>query len=44
MLPIPDDILAQFNAVLEQKAVSFAVRGDYRKRLRYCLDFRISNQ
>ena len=41
MQPIPDDILKQFNAVLEQKAVSSSLRDDYRKWLRYYLDFRI---
>jgi len=37
--PIPDDILVQFNAVLEQKAVSAELRDDYRKWCRYYLDF-----
>lgn len=41
MQPIPDDILKQFNAVLNQKAVSSSLRDDYRKWLRYYLDFRI---
>ncbi len=39
MQPIPEDILVQFNAVLEQKAVSATLRDDYRKLLRYYLDF-----
>jgi integron integrase len=39
--PIPDDILKQFNEILEQKAVSSSLRDDYRKWLRYYLDFRI---
>jgi hypothetical protein len=39
MQPIPDDILRQFNAVLEQKAVPSSLRDDYRKWLRYYLDF-----
>jgi hypothetical protein len=39
MQPIPDDILNQFNAVLEQKAVLSSLRDDCRKWLRYYLDF-----
>jgi hypothetical protein len=39
MEPIPDDIQKQFNAVLEQKAVPSSLRDDYRKWLRYYLDF-----
>ena len=39
---IPDDILKQFNAVLEQTAVpSSLLRDDYGKWLRYYLDFRV---
>jgi hypothetical protein len=41
MQPIPEDILTQFNAVLTQKAVSFSLHEDYRKWLRYYLDFRV---
>ncbi len=41
MEPIPDDILKQFDVVLEQKAVPSSLRDDYRKWLRYFLDFRI---
>jgi integron integrase len=41
MQPIPEDILKQFNAVLEQKAVSPSLRDDYRKWLMYYLDFRV---
>ena len=41
MQPIPDDILKQFNAVLEQKAVPSSLRDDYRKWLLYYLDFRV---
>jgi hypothetical protein len=41
MQPITEDILSQFNAVLEQKAVSATLRDDYRKWLRYYLDFRV---
>jgi len=42
MQPIPDDILKQFNAVLERKAIQSSLRDDYRKWLRYYLDFRVS--
>ncbi len=38
MQPLPDDILAQFNVVWEQKAVPSSLRDDYRKWLRYYLD------
>ncbi len=41
MQPIPDEILKQFNAVLGQKAVSSSLRDDYRKWLKYYLDFRV---
>jgi hypothetical protein len=41
MQPIPDDILKQFNAVLDEKAVPSSLRDDYRKWLRYYLDFRV---
>ncbi len=41
MQPIPENILLQFNAVLEQKAVSATLRDDYRKWLRYYLDSRV---
>jgi integron integrase len=41
MQPIPDNILKQFNAVLEQKAISSSLRDDYRKWLKYYLDFRV---
>jgi hypothetical protein len=41
MQPISDDILRQFNAVLEQKAVPSSLRDDYRKWLKYYLDFRV---
>jgi len=33
MLSIPDEILKQFNAVLEQKAIPASLRVDYRKWL-----------
>lgn len=41
MQPIPDDILRQFDTILEQKAVRVSLRDDYRKWLRYYLDFRV---
>jgi hypothetical protein len=40
MLSISPDILKQFDAVLEKKAVPFSIRADYRKWLRYYLGFR----
>jgi hypothetical protein len=40
MLPIPQDVLAQFNAVLKQRKVPEPFHADYRKWLRYFLDFR----
>jgi len=40
MQPIPDDILKQFNAFWEQRAVSSSLRDDCRKGLLYYLDFR----
>jgi hypothetical protein len=40
MQPIPIDISAQFEAVLKKRAVPVARHGDYRKWLRYYLDFR----
>lgn len=41
MLPIPDDILKPFDAIMEKKAISTALRADYRKWLMYYLDFRV---
>ncbi len=41
MLPIPDDSLKPFDAIMEQKAVPPASRADYRKWLMYYLDFRV---
>ncbi len=41
MEPIPNDILTQFNAVLALKAVPSASHDDYRKWLRYFLDYRL---
>ncbi len=41
MQPIPEDILTQFNAVLAQKAVSSSLQDEYRKWLKYYLDFRV---
>jgi hypothetical protein len=41
MQPIPADILKQFDAVLEEKAVPASLRDAYRKWLKYYLDFRV---
>jgi hypothetical protein len=41
MQPIPEDILVQFNAVLKQKAVPSSLHDNYRKWLKYYLDFRV---
>jgi integron integrase len=41
MEPIPDDILVLFNAVMNDKSVPPELRDDYRKWLRYYLDFRV---
>ncbi len=41
MQPIPEDILTQFNVVLAQKAVSSSLQDEYRKWLKYYLDFRV---
>jgi len=40
MLPIPEDILIPFDAVLMKKAVSQQLQQDYRKWLQYFLDYR----
>jgi len=40
MLPIPDLVLAQFNAILKQHEIDTSCYGHYRKWLRYFLDFR----
>jgi hypothetical protein len=40
MLPIPDEILKSYNALLEKKALPQDHRLEYRKWLRYYLDFR----
>jgi integron integrase len=40
MEPIPDSILMRFNALLDETSVPSAVHNDYRKWLRYYLDFR----
>ncbi len=39
MLTIPDNILTRFEAVLSKRAVAPAQRADYKKWLRYFLDF-----
>ncbi len=40
MLPIPDDILKQYDTILRKKAVSQSLSSEYKKWLRYYLDFR----
>lgn len=40
MLPIPNEILKPFDAVMEQKPIPLALRPNYRKWLQYYLDFR----
>ena len=40
MQPIPEKILAQFDAILKQRNISVDAHNDYRKWLRYFLDFR----
>jgi hypothetical protein len=40
MQPIPGDILTQFETVLKKRAVPASRHADYRKWLRYYLDFR----
>ncbi len=39
MLPIPDAILKRFDAILEKRDVAPALRADFKKWLRYFLDF-----
>jgi hypothetical protein len=39
MLPIPDNILKRFDAILEKRDVAPALRADFKKWLRYFLDF-----
>ncbi len=40
MLPIPDEILKPFDAIMEKKSIPLRLLPDYRKWLRYFLDFR----
>jgi hypothetical protein len=40
MLAVPDEILRAFDTMMEKKTVSANRRQDYRKWLRYFLDFR----
>jgi hypothetical protein len=40
MLPVPQDVLAKFDAILRERAVPAPFHADYRKWLRYFLDFR----
>jgi len=39
MQPIPKDVLIQFDDILKQRNVPLAFRADYRKWLRYFLDY-----
>ncbi len=39
MLPVPQNVLTQFNEVLQQRAIPESFRPHYRKWLRYFLDF-----
>jgi hypothetical protein len=39
MLPVPVPILKRFDAILEKRAVAPIQRADYKKWLRYFLDF-----
>ncbi|MHB8789655.1 MAG: phage integrase N-terminal SAM-like domain-containing protein [Desulfobulbaceae bacterium] len=39
MLPIPENVAAQFNEVLQQRAIQEPFRASYIKWLRYFLDF-----
>jgi len=41
MEPVSHDILAQFNLILSQKKIPDGLQEDYRKWLRYFLDYRI---
>jgi hypothetical protein len=41
MKPILEDILKQFSVFLNQKEVSSSLHDEYRKWLKYCLDFRV---
>jgi hypothetical protein len=41
MQPITEDIFKQYDALLEEKAVTASLRDDCRKWLRYYLDFRV---
>jgi len=40
MLPIPDNILKGFDAILDKQAVASAKRSDFKKWIRYFMDFR----
>jgi integron integrase len=44
MQPVPFDILALFDAVLKQRNVPLFARAEYRKWVRYFLDFRKKHQ
>lgn len=40
MLPVPNDISAPYQVVLERRKVPVSLHAGYRKRPRYYLDFR----
>jgi len=40
MLPIPNEIAAAYEAILKKRAIPVSRHADYRKWLRYFLDFR----
>jgi hypothetical protein len=40
MLPIPNEIASAYEAVLKKRAIPVSRHADYRKWLRYFLDFR----
>jgi hypothetical protein len=39
MRPVPDDIMARFEAVLQKKGIVVKQHPDFKKWLRYFLDF-----
>jgi hypothetical protein len=42
MLSISPDILKQFDAVLEKKAIPFSIRADYRKLYAFYIDKKLA--
>ena len=39
MLPVPGSIMTRYEAILEKRAIAPIQRADYKKWLRYFLDF-----